>query len=316
MSNSMIVRVSVSIKLSVSLRYRISVCASSPSVRSRCSEHTMLRTLCCRRTVPAVRLKRTVFTVFVQRHSARAALCTSGTLHERHSAACRVPVLSGCKFRCSFSINVCILVFPFKSVPIPQSRLADLYFNRRVRESKKIPLLRFQFRRYSDFSEVASKISFLRFLTFLIEETLLFQMPQTATRSDLPFLFHGGAKLVEIFTLFETGSCLFFYLKTLKPFFSKLCFSKVQLQNAASLRVLHFGGSERCQSILNFTQYQDLVITQHLKSRTLLDSRTQIEFRREFSSFCRIRDFRCIRYVSTTFTKFQRRVFNAARLYV
>ncbi len=43
-----------------------------------------------------------------------------------------------------------------------------------VHECNKVPLLRFQSRRYSSFSEVGSKISFLRFLTSLIEETLLF----------------------------------------------------------------------------------------------------------------------------------------------
>ncbi len=45
-----------------------------------------------------------------------------------------------------------------------------------VCESKKVLFLRFQFRRYSDFNEVGSKISVLRFLAFLIKETLLFQM--------------------------------------------------------------------------------------------------------------------------------------------
>ncbi len=59
-------------------------------------------------------------------------------------------------------------------------------------------------------------------------------MPQTATRSDLLFLFYGGAKFAGILALFEAESCLFFHSKTLEPVFSQLCFSKVQIQNTIS----------------------------------------------------------------------------------
>ncbi len=53
------------------------------------------------------------------------------------------------------------------------------------------------------FPKLGRKHRFLQFLTFLTEETLLSQMQQTTTRSNLPFLFYGGVKLAEIFTLFE-----------------------------------------------------------------------------------------------------------------
>ncbi len=121
-----------------------------------------------------------------------------------------------------------------------------------VCEFKKVPLLRFQFQRYSDFSKIGPKISLCQFLTFMMVQTLLFQISQTATLSDPPFLLYGGVKFAEIFSLFEAEGCLFFHSKTLKPYFSKHCFSKVQLQNAISLWVLYFGCSERSQSIRNF----------------------------------------------------------------
>ncbi len=79
--------------------------------------------------------------------------------------------------------------------------------------------------RYSEFSEVGLKISFLRFLPFLIEETLLFKMPQTAIRFDLPFLFYKGTKLVDIFTLFEAKNCPFL-LKNFKTGFLETLFFK------------------------------------------------------------------------------------------
>ncbi len=63
-------------------------------------------------------------------------------------------------------------------------------------------------------------------LMFLIEGTLLFQMSQTVTRSDLSFLFYGGTKHAEIFTLFEAESCLFFTQKLWSRFSRNFVFQK------------------------------------------------------------------------------------------
>ncbi len=159
--------------------------------------------------------------------------------------------------------------------------------------------MRFWFQRYSDFSEVRSKMLFLWFLMFLIEETLLFRMLVSKRKAIILIFFVIESVLIFIFFFrnwewifndvwwikimysymfiknfvkfpvsyhleehFRCKTCrnihiwswklYFFHSKCLNPFFSKLCFSKEQLQNATSLRVLHFGSWERSQSFRNF----------------------------------------------------------------
>ncbi len=82
----------------------------------------------------------------------------------------------------------------------------------------------------------------MRFSMFLIGETVLFQMPQTATRSDFSFLFYGGTKLAEIFTLFKDES-VFFSLKNFKAVFLETLFfksltSKCYIYESFALRTL------------------------------------------------------------------------------
>ncbi len=105
------------------------------------------------------------------------------------------------------------------------------------------------------FLKLGQKNSFLQFISFLIEETLFFQMYQTTTRSDLPFLFYGEKREPTSQPWQSYSHLKLKVVKTLKPFFPKLCFSKIQLQIRTSLGVLHLQGSERYPSIRNFIWY-------------------------------------------------------------
>ncbi len=88
-----------------------------------------------------------------------------------------------------FGKSLLILFFRFNKFSPPYL----LYFfnnlqiviQQHMRASENVPLLMFW--RYSNFSEVGSKISFLRFLTFLIAETLFFWISQTATHPIFHF---------------------------------------------------------------------------------------------------------------------------------